>query len=95
MDAGELTETVYLIDDELRVLKALMRLLKSYGYVTKSFLSAQDFLAAYDPSIPGCILLDLRLADMDGLDLQLQREDRPCRPSRPAFPYPLCRLSLM
>ena len=76
MDGGELTETVYLIDDEPRVLKALMRLLKSHGYVTKSFLSAQDFLADYDHSTPGCILLDLQLPGMDGLELQKVLLDR-------------------
>lgn len=73
---GELAETVYLIDDEPRVLKALTRLLKSYGYVTRCFLSAQEFLGGYDPSTPGCILLDLQLPDMDGLDLQKTLLDR-------------------
>lgn len=67
---GELTPSIYLVDDEPRILKALTRLLKINGYEPLSFLTADAFLKAYDPHGPGCLILDLELPDMNGLALQ-------------------------
>ena len=60
----------FLVDDDSGVLKALARLLRAAGYETRAYASPQDFLAAYDPAIPGCIILDLTMPGFDGLSLQ-------------------------
>ena len=62
--------TTYLVDDDPAVLRSITRLLKAGGYRTKSFLSPQKFLSAHDPSIPGCAIIDLVMAELDGLRLQ-------------------------
>jgi FixJ family two-component response regulator len=62
--------TIYLVDDEQSVLKGLARLLRAAGYDTRSFPSPIEFLAAHDPQIPGCAILDLLMTDINGLDLQ-------------------------
>lgn len=62
--------TVFLVDDDLGVLKALARLLRARGYETRSFTSPHEFLAQHDPDIPGCVVLDLSMPDLDGLALQ-------------------------
>ena len=73
---GELSELVYLVDDEPAILKALGRLLKANGIETRSFLTARAFLEAYDPQRPACLILDLELTDMSGLELQRTLSER-------------------
>lgn len=65
-----LTPLVYLVDDEFAVRDSLELLLESSGQAVKSFESAEDFLASYDPDQPGCLLLDVRMPTMTGLELQ-------------------------
>jgi FixJ family two-component response regulator len=60
----------FIVDDDASVLKALGRLLRSAGYDVRTFSSAQDFLAAHDPNVPGCAVLDLTMPGLDGLELQ-------------------------
>jgi FixJ family two-component response regulator len=62
--------TIFLVDDDAGVLKALARLLGSRGYEVRSFISPQAFLADHDASIPGCAVLDVSMPDLDGLALQ-------------------------
>lgn len=62
--------TAFLVDDDAGVLKALSRLLRSAGYEARPYLSAQEFLAEHDPSVPGCVVLDLAMPGLDGLSLQ-------------------------
>jgi FixJ family two-component response regulator len=62
--------TIFLVDDDLAVLKALERLLQSAGYPTKAYCSAKTFLDEHDGSTPGCVVLDLAMPDLDGLDVQ-------------------------
>ena len=62
--------TVFVVDDDWCVRRALSRLLQSARYQTQSFGSSSEFLAAYDPDAAGCVLLDLAMPDMSGLDLQ-------------------------
>jgi FixJ family two-component response regulator len=73
--------TIFLIDDDPRVLKALTRLLQSAGYKTKPYSSSKTFLGEHDASIPGCAVLDLSMSGLNGLDVQhaLTRQgvDRP------------------
>ena len=62
--------TAFLVDDDAGVLKALTRLVRTAGYDAKPFSSSQDFLAAHDPSVPGCAILDVAMPGLDGLQLQ-------------------------
>jgi FixJ family two-component response regulator len=63
-------ETVFVVDDNVGVLKSLRALLKSAGLGVETYASADEFLAAYEPTRPGCLVLDVRLRKSNGLDLQ-------------------------
>ena len=63
-------ETVFVIDDDQQVRDALALLMESVGLRVKTFLSGQEFLDAFDSSQPGCIVLDVRMPGMSGLELQ-------------------------
>ena len=63
-------ETVYIIDDEHDVRDALQMLLKSIGFTVETFSSAGDFLEQYQMEWPGCILVDIRMPGMSGIELQ-------------------------
>jgi FixJ family two-component response regulator len=62
--------TVYLVDDDPDILKAIDRLLQSVGLRVVTFLSPQQFLEDYDRSAPACLVLDLALPGLSGLELQ-------------------------
>lgn len=62
--------TVFLVDDDAGVLKALSRLLRARDYGVRPFTSPQAFLADHDASIPGCAVLDVAMPGLDGLELQ-------------------------
>jgi FixJ family two-component response regulator len=64
--------TVYLVDDDPRVRVALSELIRSYGFTVVGFGTAGEFLQYQRSNDPACIVLDLRLPDMGGLDLQQQ-----------------------
>ena len=61
--------TVFVVDDDESVRKALKRLLGAHGYNVMTFESAEDFLLSDAVRTEGCILLDIRLPGMSGLDL--------------------------
>ena len=61
---------VYLVDDEFAVRDSLALLIESTGQTVMSFESAEAFLDNYDPEQPGCLLLDVRMPSMSGLELQ-------------------------
>ena len=63
-------ETVYIIDDEQDVRDALQMLLKSIGLTVETFPSAIDFIDQYQMEWPGCILVDIRMPGMSGIELQ-------------------------
>jgi len=63
-------ETVFVVDDDPGVLKALTRLLHSAGYVVAAFPSPSSYLDAQDPSAPGCLVLDVAMPEINGLELQ-------------------------
>jgi two-component system, LuxR family, response regulator FixJ len=63
---------VFVIDDDQAVRDSLRLLLKSVGLATEVTDSARKFLAGYQPSQPGCLVLDVRMPDMSGLELQQQ-----------------------
>jgi FixJ family two-component response regulator len=62
--------TVFIVDDDPDVCRALGRLLRSAGYATRTFACATDFLIDHEPEPAGCILLDLSMPDLNGLELQ-------------------------
>jgi FixJ family two-component response regulator len=64
------TPTVFIIDDDDRMRAAMQRLLKSIGLNAKSFATPQDFLQYKLPDGPSCLVLDVRLPGMSGLDVQ-------------------------
>ena len=70
MSMRDLVPTVYVVDDDPDVLKAIERLLESVGLNVATFPSAHSFLERYDRNTPGCLVLDLALPDLSGLELQ-------------------------
>ena len=62
--------TVFLIDDDVGALTALSGFLRDAGYAIKTYYSPQAFLSGHDVSIPGCVILDLSLPGLNGLDVQ-------------------------
>jgi len=62
--------TVYLVDDDPGVLRALTRLLRSSGREVQAFASSEAFLTAHDPAAPGCLVLDVAMPGKNGLELQ-------------------------
>jgi FixJ family two-component response regulator len=62
--------TVFIVDDDPDVCRAVGRLVRGAGYEVREFNSAHDFLVAHEPEPPGCLLLDLSMPDVDGLQLQ-------------------------
>jgi len=62
--------TVFVVDDDDAVRESLRWLIESVGLRVETYGSAREFLAAYDPVRPGCLVLDVRMPGMSGLDLQ-------------------------
>jgi FixJ family two-component response regulator len=63
---------VFIVDDDVRVREALVELLESHGIPAMTFGSAGDYVNADKPDIPACLILDVELPDINGLDLQGQ-----------------------
>jgi two-component system response regulator FixJ len=66
----ERAPTVFIVDDDEAVRSSLRLLLKSVGLAPTALASAREFLDEYDPAQPGCLVLDVRMPDMSGLELQ-------------------------
>ncbi|HWZ31777.1 MAG TPA: response regulator transcription factor [Bryobacteraceae bacterium] len=67
---GPTSETIFLIDDDLSVREGLTGLIESLGLPVQTFASAVEFLALKPPDAEGCVVLDVEMPGMDGLDLQ-------------------------
>ena len=63
---------VFVIDDDRMIRDGLQGLIRSVGLRVETFASAQDFLAAKRPDVPACLVLDVRMPGVSGLDLQLK-----------------------
>lgn len=67
---------VFVVDDDAAVCDSLRFLIESVGLRVRTFSSADGFLAAYTPDQPGCVVLDIRMPGMSGLELQEQLAKR-------------------
>jgi FixJ family two-component response regulator len=78
--------TVFLVDDDPSMLRSLERLLRSAGYVVEAHASPRVFLERAPRDRPGCVVADLRMPELGGLDLQEEL-------ARRGFPLPLVFLT--
>lgn len=69
LDPSELPPTVFVVDDDAGFTLALRQLLESVHIPVETFYTAAEFLEHYDPSRSGCLILDVRMPDMSGLEL--------------------------
>ncbi len=69
-------QTVYVVDDDPDVLTAIGRLLQSAGLNVAAFSSPHQFLESYDRNAPGCLVLDLALPGLSGLEVQRELEQQ-------------------
>lgn len=69
MVTSAVERTVFVVDDDDGARDSLVMLLKSDGLVARPFASAHDFLATFEPEARGCIITDLRMPGMDGIEL--------------------------
>jgi len=68
MTAAE--DMVFVVDDDVGTRESLKNLIRSVGLRAETFASAQDFMRSARPDVPGCLVLDVRLPGLSGLDLQ-------------------------
>ncbi len=80
LDEREHNPTIYIVDDEESVREPLRALSEQRGYHVFTFESAEDFLNEFDGSLLSCLLIDINLPSMSGLDLQEQLLRRGQRP---------------
>lgn len=66
---------VFVVDDDVRMREALSELLASLGWQTVTFGSAGEYIAYRRPDLPACLILDVKLPDINGLDFQKQIAD--------------------
>src|SRR6266536_1888745 len=64
------SHTIFVVDDYAPVRRAVSRLLHAAGFAVVAFASPQEFLAQYDPCVCGCLVLDLDMPAVNGLELQ-------------------------
>ncbi len=76
-DGPEASPTVFVVDDDPAIRQSLLALLESDGLRVAAYATAEAFLEAYDQVRPGCLVLDLRMPGMSGMELQekLSEED--------------------
>jgi FixJ family two-component response regulator len=70
MDSSQ--PTVFVVDDDEAVRDSVRVLLKTVGINAETFASGREFLDSYDPDRPGCLVLDIRMPGMSGMELQEQ-----------------------
>ncbi|HEV2695350.1 MAG TPA: response regulator [Verrucomicrobiae bacterium] len=80
------TTTIYIVDDDAPFLRSVSRLLRAVGYAVETFMSAQEFLDRLNPAMCGCVVSDLQMPELDGMELQAAL-------SRTANPLPVIFLT--
>jgi len=73
-DTAQMTQAsswIAIVDDDPSVLRALTRLLNTRALETRTYTSARDFLSALPDGLPECLIVDLQMPEMTGLELQL------------------------
>ena len=70
------SQTVYIVDDDSDVADSMSMLLESTGLRTQQYHSAEEFLQSTDAQLVGCLILDVRMPDMNGLELQQEIKRR-------------------
>jgi two-component system response regulator FixJ len=78
--------TIYVVDDDASFLRSVSRLLRAVGYSVETFMSAQEFLDRLHPAMCGCVVSDLQMPELDGMELQAAL-------SRTANPLPVIFLT--
>jgi FixJ family two-component response regulator len=73
-------QTVFIVDDEKPVRDSIKFLMESIGLQAKGFASAQEYLDQFDADAPGCLITDIRMPMMSGLDLQQKLSERALHP---------------
>ena len=73
---SERTATIFVIDDAAAMRESLQWLLSSQGFAPEIYSCAEDFLKTFDPAREGCILLDMRMPNMSGMELMAELEAR-------------------
>jgi two-component system response regulator DctR len=68
--SGKQGKTVFFVDDDAAVRDSITELVESVGLESEDYASASAFLDAFDPQRPGCLVLDVRMPEMSGLELQ-------------------------
>jgi two-component system response regulator FixJ len=68
--------TLHIVDDDEDVRESAALLLEASGYAVSTHASGVEFLEALDPNIPACVLLDIHMPQMDGLEVQLRLAER-------------------
>jgi len=66
----EASPWIAIVDDDPAVLKALSRLLRTHSFHSRTFVSGQELLAALPTGLPECLIVDLQMPEMNGLELQ-------------------------
>ena len=67
---AETSPSIAIVDDDPAVLKALSRLLRSHAFRARTYGSGPEFLAALPADLPDCLIVDLQMPEMNGLELQ-------------------------
>jgi two-component system response regulator FixJ len=70
---------VFVIDDDESICRSLRRLLQSAGFHVRTFISGNDFLNQGCQNMSGCIILDVRMPEIGGLELQKRLNDSCCK----------------
>ncbi|MDE2305813.1 MAG: response regulator transcription factor [Gammaproteobacteria bacterium] len=78
VDAHKESATIYVVDDDDGMRRALSVLLSTVGFRTLAFARPSEFLASLKPDEPGCLVLDIRMPEMSGLELQQQLNRSGC-----------------